>query len=166
MRLAGNGTVIALAALLLAACSTDGDGPMEPQDEGPAEIDGVVVENTTPQDALTSFAAAHIAKSVAAYRELICEDFQYFIQPADLNYFPWLQSDSWDRITDLSLTANLFDPNFSGTTSPVETCGFLFNILNQRDLLDDDGVFLAVEVTVDATITALTGPNDGFLTDT
>ncbi|NNE42778.1 MAG: hypothetical protein HKN12_01090 [Gemmatimonadetes bacterium] len=158
--------------LLMAACATDGNGPMDPEPDPdpevqtPMEIDGIVVENTTAAETLTAFGAAHEAKSLAAYTALITDGFEFHIRDDDADAFPWLSDDFWGRATELGMIANMFDPAFSGSNPPVDSIDFDQVILSQRDLSDTDNVVIAVEITADATVTVLTGPNDGFLSDT
>ncbi|NNE44454.1 MAG: hypothetical protein HKN12_09610 [Gemmatimonadetes bacterium] len=142
--------------------------PLSPEEDngGGPDPETRLDDPTTPELALTRLAQVWEQKRFQEYSDLLHDSFRFYIRDDDADAFPWLANDFWGRTEELQFASNMFDSNFSGTNPPVDSIEWMFNILNQRNLTDAQGNVIAVEITTDATIQVLTGPNDGFRSDT
>lgn len=154
--------VLALSALLLVLPGC----PLSPDSDNgggePTRLD----ERNTIQGTLNRLAQVWEQKNYTELEKLLHDQYEYFIRDDDADEFPWLgEADSWGRTTELGFAANMFDANFTGESPPVDSITWDFDILLQRDTVDNEGKPVT-EVTTDAIIQVLTGPNDGWRSDT
>ena len=142
--------------------------PLSPDEDdgGGGGPDDRLDEATSPSLALTRLSQIWEQKRYQEYTELLHDQFTFWLRNDDAGSFPWLSEDFWGRTEELAFAANMFDESFSGDNPPVDSIDWDFNILNERNLTDAQGNVIAVEITTDATIQVLTGPNDGFRSDT
>jgi len=144
-----------VAALLLPGCSGDGDSPAAPDPEEP----GIPTDLTDPAAFLESFTEAWNEQDHQALAALLAPDFEFCVRnPQD---FPWLPGGCWSRDAELQIAANMFDPEFEGSVAAVQSIEVAINVLQ----LVETGPG-TIEATADAIITVLTGPGDGWSSDT
>lgn len=160
--LARTPAVLALFALLIVLPGC----PLSPDDESGGNQDTRLDDRNTILGTLNRLAQVWEQKNYQELEKLLHDGYEYFIRDDDADEFPWLgEADSWGRTTELGFAANMFDANFTGQNPPVESIAWDFQILLQRDTVDDQGNPVT-EVTTDAIIEVLTGPNDGWRSDT
>jgi hypothetical protein len=139
--------------------------PLSPDEENNPNDDVRLDDPTTPELALNRLSQVWERKLYREYELLLHDAFEFFPLDTDADDFPWLQGESWGRTQELVFAANMFDPDFSGEQPPVDSIDWNFQILSQRETTD--ATYGAVtEVTTTALITVLTGPDQGFSSDT
>ena len=57
-------------------------------------------------------------RNIERYNELLDEGFVFFFSVADVKNGDVLVS-HWERVTEMAVVGNMFDPNYSGTWAPV-----------------------------------------------
>jgi hypothetical protein len=124
-------------------------------------VGGIPIDHTDPEGVVEAHARALSEKSLAAYLALLEPDFRFYIYDVDAIDFPWLTEDYWLREVEAEMIGNMMDPDFSGDEPPVESIVAAFRVLHVGE--QDGGV---IEVTADAILEALIGPNDGWSSDT
>jgi hypothetical protein len=147
--------------LLLPGC------PLSPdkEDKSPP-VDTRPIERTSVDGALARLAQVWELKDYPGYEEILHTGFRFYILDEDAIDFPWLPEPFWGRTEELDFAGNMFDAEFSGESPPVLSINWEFKILTDpRQTTDADGETV-LEVQTDATIEVLTGPTDGWRSDT
>jgi hypothetical protein len=146
--------------LLLPGC------PLSPdKDEDKRPIDTRPIERTSVEGALGRLAQVWVLKDFPGYEELLHPGFRFYVRDDEADEFPWLPNPFWGRTEELDFATNMFDPNFTGENPPVLSIEWTFEIVTSRVTTDIDGETVT-EVQTDADITVLTGPSDGWRSDT
>jgi len=150
------GLLTTAGGLMTTGCGDDSEslGPEEIVEEEPVGF-------TTPDEAIAGVAAAWEGLDLQAMEEVLASDFKFHIRDDEAADFPWLATPWWGRAEELGFAANMFDPNFTGENPPVQSIEFQYNVLASNE--SQPGTH---DVTIDATITVLTGPADGWRADT
>jgi hypothetical protein len=145
-----------LPALLLVvgalACS-DAENPFDSLG-GPDEIE---TNTTNPEALLESHSRALNERDFGAYMALLDPAFRFYIRDDDADDFPWLPESYWEYDVEEDILANMMDPDFAGGEPAVETIEASFRILSENVLGGGER-----ELTVDAALTVLVGPNSGW----
>jgi hypothetical protein len=146
--------------LLLPGCplSPDTDDKKPPVDTRP-------IERTSVEGALGRLAQVWVLKDYDGYEQILHTGFRFYIRDDEADEFPWLPNPFWGRTEELVFAENMFDANFTGENPPVQSIEWTFDTLSSRVTTDIDGETVT-EVTTDALITVLTGPSDGWRSDT
>lgn len=140
--------------------------PLSPEsDSGGPKEDTRLVERNTIDGTLQRLTQVWEQKLYREYELLLHTEFTFWILDEDAVALPWLPEPFWGRTEELDFASNMFDPNFTGANPPVQSIEWDFNVLNVRPTTDASGAPVT-EVTTDASITVLSGPNDGFRSDT
>jgi len=140
--------------------------PLSPdKDEGDPPPDSREIIRDSVDGALGRLAQVWVNQDLRGYEDILHTGFRFYIRDDEALDFPWLTTPYWGRTEELDFAANMFDANFSGENPPVQSIEWTFNILNKVATTDIDGEPVT-EVTTDAVITVLTGPADGWSSDT
>ncbi|HMB70941.1 MAG TPA: hypothetical protein VKU85_16620 [bacterium] len=147
--------------LLLPGC------PLSPdKDDGGGDPDDTrEIPRDSVRGALARLEQVWEQKDFRGYEDLLHTGFRFYIRDDEASDFPWLPNPYWGRTEELDFASNMFDTNFTGENPPVQSIEWEFNVLNEVITTDVDGESVT-EVTADAIITVLTGPSDGWRSDT
>jgi hypothetical protein len=137
------------SAFLAAGCGDDSAGPDPP---------GGLTE---PDQVLDAVAVAWEQKDLASLDGLLSSDFKFYVRDDEQGDFPWMTNPWWTRSDELSCAGNMFDANFTGNELPVQSIEFELTVLSESEL--QPGTH---ELIVDAVILVLTGPADGWSSNT
>ena len=139
----------------ICACSDDdSDNGVGPDDEIPTDL-------TDPDAVIESHGKALTQKDHAAYAALLDGDFEFIPLERDAHDFPWLQGDSWAKAEELDIIGNMFNPEFDGEQSPVNTIEAALTVLSQQTLPTG-----RIELTTQMQGEVLTTANHGWSFDT
>jgi hypothetical protein len=154
-------TVLGLLAvlLLLPGC------PLSPDKEENKDEEVRLDNPTTVQGTMNRLSQVWENKLFREYELLLHDQFRFSPLDVDRSQFPWLPDDFWGRTTELEFANNMFDSDFTGNQPPVESITWSFSILRESNVADANGN-PAIEVETTAVITVLTGPDQGFSSDT
>jgi hypothetical protein len=151
-------TIVLVGILLAAGCGEEADSPSGPD---PVEGQGIPIQLVDPDQVIASVAMAWEHRDSAAMSALLAPDFRFYIRDDEATEFPWLPQAFWDLATELGFAGNMFDPDFTGANPPVQSIEFQFQVLDGSQ--PQPGTY---ERKLDAVITVLTGPADGWRADT
>lgn len=140
--------------------------PLSPEkDNGGNQNPDTLIERNTVDGALGRLAQIWEQKLYNDYADLLHDGFRFYVRSDEADQFPWIPNQYWGKTEELDFAQHMFDPDFTGESPPVQSINWDFTILGERQTTDVDGEPVT-EVTTDAVITVLTGPNDGFTSDT
>jgi len=94
--------LIAVMALGLNSCILDPDKGDDPPPPEPTYKD-----QTQPDDVLINLQLSYDNRSIENYQLLLDDDFIYYLSASDQTGYT-----QWDRVREIKVTGNLFDPNF------------------------------------------------------
>jgi hypothetical protein len=172
---------IGILAISLAACADSDAPPTAPDPPAAPDDPGIVTDLTDPAAVVAAYGEAIAARDLAAYTALLERvpgtrdmppplptpppGFRFYPLHADLAAFPWMNgSNHWDAATELTLVGRMFDPAYvpaPGAAKSLEAAGSTLTIVTQAPW----GPGLQ-SVAVNATLTLLTGPDQGYSTQT
>lgn len=162
-----------LAMVFVAGCGDETAAPPDPDPRDPNGT-GIALDVTDPDALLQSHARAFEEMDLPVYRALLATPgdhglddpgFRFYILGTDASDFPWLPNAWWAHSDELAIIAHMFDPAFQGANPPVQSIEFRYTVLDRGTAVDPAGIEVAM-LTVDAVITVLVGPADGWRADT
>lgn len=146
---------LSLFAAALIACTAGCDGLLAP--DLSATSDDPTFDLSKPADVVQAWAWAFDEKNYDLYDALLDAEFQFFPRAEDAVDFPWMIGPSWDRVAEMEIAVNMFDPEFSGEPPPVSEIVLVATVQSQST--SPVGRPLLTCGTVGS---VLTGPVDGF----
>lgn len=149
--------ILVSVALTSAGCLFSPDGGDKPPEE-------TRLDRSSIDGSLDYLETVWEKKLYTEYEDILHDDYEFFPKDDDADDFPWMVGDSWGRSVELGIATNMFDPNFSGLSSPVDQISI--ELTKQGDVNLIDAATNRWEVTCVQKGTVLTGPADGFGFDT
>jgi hypothetical protein len=99
-------------------------------------------------------------KRLTELEDILHPEFTFYIRDDDASDLPWVIDGFWYRNVELEIAANMFDPEFSGETQPVDTIEYTYRVLSDTPIAGGS------LVTADADARVLVGPDTGWFSDT
>ncbi len=118
------GALLASCFLLLFAgdCSIDGSkfASDDGGDNGGTDDGDIDTDLTDPAAVIEAHEQIWKEQDYAAYEALLDDEFEFYPLSEDVADFPWMDSDSWEKSTELGMASNMFDDGFAGSEQPVD----------------------------------------------
>jgi hypothetical protein len=96
---------------------------------------------------------------------LLSPDFQFYIRDDDAADLPWVMNGFWSRDVEGEIMEHMMDPNYVGSSPPVQTIEATLHMLSD-EVVDGGGPVLVVDTVADADIRVFVDPGTGWFSNT
>ena len=138
--------LVVLSALLgpIASCGRN-EGPLDPAASTSAaasaseDASARAARITRPgydvrdyNEVIAAHDAALNARDFWLYSHILAPDFEFFPLEQDVVDFPWMDGYSWPLFEELNMIGNMFNPNYSGGESAIQSIQVATQIFNTK----------------------------------